>query len=337
MSLLRTLRARLAAITPLRRAALRVRGLAGSTHGASTPTSVWTREELSEAVRLRQRAQAFEVFHTLWPDPPAPELLIGEIEPEATPLIMCLWNRPGQIDEILATLDAQIADDGPAPRIRLLLWNNATHDDTWYRERIGAFTPEGALASIEYVHSPHNIRGVARFLLARWLWKQGQRGSFLMLDDDEVIGRDALARLLAAGGERRIASFWAWRAHPDDYWQRERAAHLEPANYAATGGAVCDLEIIADDAFFTELPELGLFIEDAWMSRFALARGWMLRRCDIDVEFVLHETNQYGPLTHDKVAFWSSLKEHYPLPESMRGTAPATDQPDCDGTPTFLG
>lgn len=269
----------------------------------------------AEARRLAERAEAFAAFQALWQAPPEPERLLGEAEPGAVPLIMCLWNRPGQIDELLRRIDGQRGRDGAAPRFRLLLWNNCARDRDWYEERIRAFRPAGALSSVEIVHSPHNIRGVARFVLARLLYRRGARGSFLMLDDDELIGAHALPDLLAAGGRRRLAGFWSWRAHPDDYWRRERAGDGEPADYVATCGCVCDLEIVADDAFFRELPEAGLFIEDVWMSRFALARGWQLRGAEVEIEFTLPETNQYGPLVFDKVAFWSSLNRRFPLPE----------------------
>ena len=310
--LVHDIRARLAGIAPLRRAVLRLRGA-----GEADDRAAWGREELAEAARLRQRAEAYAEFQRLWRSPPVPSVLHGAPSPDAVPLIMCLWNRPGQIDEILARLDGQLGrEGGESPRLRVLLWNNAVADREWYEDRIAAFAPSGAIESIELVQSPHNIRGVARFVVARWLHRQGARGSFLMLDDDELIGPHALADLLSAGGPRSIAGYWSWRANPDDYWQRERALDGEAADYVATCGCVCDLEIVADDEFFTGLSELGVFIEDAWMSRLALSRGWRLSAKDVEIEFVLHETNQYGPLILDKVAFWSSLNERYPLPKA---------------------
>ena len=291
--------------------------LRGDASAAQPPAERLTRDELAEASRLRQRRVAFGEFQTLWREPPVLEVLSGAPDQQAVPVVICLWNRPGQIDELLARLDGQRArDGGKRPRLRVLLWNNCAADDAWYRERIAAFAPQGAVSSIEYVASPHNIRGVARFIAARALWEQGVRGAFLMLDDDELIGTHALSDLLEVAGPRRIVGVWSWRVNPDDYWQRERALDGEEADYVATCGCACDLEIVADDEFFTELSELGLFIEDAWMSRLALSRGWELRGRDIEVEFVLHETNQYGPLIWDKVAFWSSLNERYPLPKA---------------------
>lgn len=278
---------------------------------AERVAELWQSTELENLSRSRARAVAFARFQELWQNPPKAEVLHGEPKNESLPIIMCLWNRPGQIDAILEQLDRQI--NLPTP-LRLVFWNNNDADHQWYRERIQAFEGTGALESVELIHSPHNIRGIGRFIIARQLWNDGARGNFIMLDDDEVLPNDALSRLLANGGKHRISSIWAWRVNPDDYWQRERAVNGEVADYTATGGCVCDLEIIADDSFFTELPELGLFIEDAWMSRYAAARGWSLTGITLPVEFVLHETNQYGPLIWDKVAFWTSLNDRYPLP-----------------------
>lgn len=151
--------------------------------------------------------------------------------------------------------------------------------------------------------------------LPPWLLTSTKAASFIMLDDDEIIGVHVITDLQLAGAPRSIAGFWAWRASLDDYWVRERAGNGEAANYVATGGCVCDISLVEHESFFTDLPELGLFIEDAWMSRYALARGWQLTGVDVDIDFVLHETNQYGPLVWDKVLFWQQLQTMFPLPE----------------------
>lgn len=289
----------------------------GASSGDEPPmpdeAAVWSERELEILARERHRAETFAEFQGIWASPMAPQILLGTPTAAATPVVICLWNRPQQIRQILEQLDAQdgLGDAG----IRLLLWNNAAHDQKYYEQAIRAYVPTGALGSVELFASSANIRGIGRFIAARWLRAQGVSGSFIMLDDDEILGKRVVAELKDAGGPRTIAGFWAWNAALDDYWVRTRADHGGPANYVATGGCVCDLDIVADDSFFRELPELGLFIEDAWMSRYALHRGWLLRGVDVDISFVLHETNQYAPLTWDKVIFWRQLQQLFPVPE----------------------
>ncbi|MFD2674553.1 glycosyltransferase family 2 protein [Gulosibacter bifidus] len=267
--------------------------------------------------RERERKDSYAVFQQLWQDPPSPVVLLGKPDRSATPLIMCLWNRRERIEEILQQLDEQVdAQTNARMSLRVIFWNNCAQDQEWYETRIRAFAPSGAVSSVEFVQSPRNIRGIGRFIAARHLANEGSTGAFLMLDDDEDITPTSLTTLLSAGGTRKLAGFWSWRVDPLDYWQRERAADGEKADYVATGGCVCDFELVRDDAFFNELPEPGLYIEDAWMSRFAGHKGWDLRAVDLPISFVLHETNQYNELVWDKVAFWKSLNDRYPLQDA---------------------
>ena len=103
-------------------------------------------------------------------------------DPEGVAVIMCLWNRRERIDAVLTQLDAQ-----QGTRVRLLLWNNKPSDDAYYRERIAAYRPHGALASVSLFSSPVNVGGLGRFFAARQLWVAGERGTFVMLDDDNRI------------------------------------------------------------------------------------------------------------------------------------------------------
>lgn len=271
--------------------------------------------ELLERARRAERIESFHAYKSLYPLPPHPSMLVGQPNNEMLPVVMCLWNRPSRIELILDMLAGQEDLDR---KIRLVFWNNCEADREHYERAISQFELRGALGSIEIVQSPRNIRGVGRFINARRLVDEGYRGSLIMLDDDEDIPADGVARLLASGGERTISSCWAWQADADDYWQRDRAEPGEWANYAATCGCVVDSELFGYDRFFRLFDEEGLYIEDVWMSRFALSLGWTLTASDAVVEFVMHDTNQYHGLVWDKVHYWRMLKTTFPLPEGYR-------------------
>ncbi len=217
-------------------------------------------------------------------------------------VIVCLWNRRERIDAVLTQLDAQ-----QGTRVRLLLWNNRPSDATFYRERIAAYRPHGALAEVSLFSSPINVGGLGRFFIARQLWTAGQRGTFVMLDDDQDVSDHFIADLLAVSGPHIIAGYWAWTM-AGDYWARTPAEPGDRVSYVGTGGCACDLDIVSSLSFFTELPRYFSFLEDIWMCGYARTRGWTLRKVDTPLEFVLDETNQHHTLAERKAEFYRYLR-----------------------------
>lgn len=232
----------------------------------------------------------------------AARTLLRHGEPGELAVVMCLWNRRERIDAVLTQLDAQ---DGP--RVRLFLWNNRPADDAYYRERIAAYRAHGALAEVTLISSRVNVGGLGRFFVARSLWSGGYRGAFVMLDDDQDVSDHLLTDLLAASGPRTIAGYWAWTMQ-GDYWARTPAEPGDRVSYVGTGGCACDIDIVADPSFFTELPRYFAFLEDIWMCGYARKRGWVLRKVDTPIEFVLDETNQHHTLAERKAEFYRYLQ-----------------------------
>jgi hypothetical protein len=189
----------------------------------------------------------------------------------------------------------------------LLLWNNRPQDADFYRERIRAYRPHGALAEVALYTSPLNVGGLGRFFVARQLRQSGYRGPFLMLDDDQDVSDQFAADLLAASGPRIIAGYWAWTM-AGDYWARRPAEPGDRVSYVGTGGSACDIDIVADQTFFTDLPRYFAFLEDVWMCGYARRRGWTLRKVDTPIDFVLDETNQHHSLAELKAEFYRYLQ-----------------------------
>ncbi len=231
-----------------------------------------------------------------------PQRLHGAAEGGEVAIIICLWNRRERIDAILTQLDAQ-----QGTRIRLLFWNNRPADAAYYRERIAAYRPHGALAEVSMFTSRVNVGGLGRFFVARKLYVDGYRGAFLMLDDDQDVSDHLVTDLLAASGPHTIAGFWAWTMD-GDYWARRPAAPGDRVSYVGTGGCACDIDIVSDLSFFTELPRYFAFLEDVWMCGYARKRGWRLRKVDTPIEFVLDETNQHHSLAELKAEFYRYLQ-----------------------------
>ena len=238
------------------------------------------------------------------------ERLSGVPVDGAVPLLMCLWNRPERIEDILGEL---VAQDAGVP-LRVVFWNNRTKDAARYRRAIrhADVSANGSgRMSVEFVNSPVNMGGVARFFVASKLRRGGYRGPFIMLDDDEVVPTNFVSRLLSVAGARVVAGFWSFRLD-GAYWNREFLDDGERADYVGTGGSVCDIDIVAEHDFFSLLPSQYAFMEDQWMSDYAARCGWSLKKVDLDIEFVMNETNQAHNFVYKKEEFYSYLHRDDP-------------------------
>ncbi|RPE79058.1 MULTISPECIES: hypothetical protein [unclassified Frondihabitans] len=219
-------------------------------------------------------------------------------DPEAVPLVMCLWNRP---DRLPVVLDLLARQESPRP-IRFILWNNNADDAAHYLACLDG-TPRGALSSVELVNSERNIGGLARFVVARLLRNGGYRGPVIMLDDDQNIRDTFVADLLRDYRPQSVVAWWGFSQH-GSYWRR---AEIEPgshADHAGTGGTVYDVDLVADDRFFLRLPRKFAFLEDQWMSFVAHRAGWRVVKGDTVIELVSEELNQYHGLRPLKDDFY---------------------------------
>ena len=227
------------------------------------------------------------------------DLLVGTVLPDALAVVVCLWNRPSRIDDVLRMVDSQVLNR----RLRLVLWNNQPADDAHYREAVARFRPAGALASVE-MHTSPNIGGIGRFVAMRELVTRGYAGTFIMIDDDENVSASFVADLLDYAAPRTIAGAWAWLSE-GRYWRRARVSESgHRANHIGTGGAACDSAIVRSEGFFRDIPSDYLFMEDMWMSRCALNSGWSLVAVGTPVEFVLSELDQGHAIFDQKEKFW---------------------------------
>jgi hypothetical protein len=217
------------------------------------------------------------------------------------PVVMCLWNRPQRIDTMLESLARQATNH----HLRVILWNNAPQDAGYYREHVRAFHRHGALDSIELLSNPVNIGGMARFVVARALWEQGLRGPFIMVDDDQDLDETFVEDSLAGYAAHTINAWWAFRNH-GSHWSRSALEPGETADYGGTGGAAVDLAIVEDRAFF-DIPVRYFMLEDQWMSHYAHAHGWTIRKSSAQITAVLEETNQYHALRKLKDEFFTFL------------------------------
>lgn len=213
------------------------------------------------------------------------------------PIMMCLWNRPSRVVDMMRQLDRQDFTDG----VELFLWNNNRKDHAKYLDLIRGFTGGGALHRVSIVRTPFNLGSIARFYWARKLAVAGRVGPVIVVDDDEDVTDDFVSICARVYAPDMAYGFWAWTMGKT-YWDRTPAVVGGPVDHVGPGGMVCDIALFRDPAFFREMPLQFWMLDDVWFSYFAKQKGLTLSKLPVDIEFVLPETNQHhtqGPMKDD--------------------------------------
>ncbi|MFP7834042.1 hypothetical protein [Marisediminicola sp. LYQ134] len=217
-------------------------------------------------------------------------------------VVMCLWNRPSRLEHILRMLDGQEHPEG----VVLLLWNNTRADRETYDAAIAAHESRGSLRRVDIVHSPFNLGAIARFYWARRLAVAGYEGPIIVLDDDEDVDSRFVSSALEQYDPLALTSWWAFTVH-SVYFDRTAARVGDRVDYAGTGGMVCPATLFRDPRFFTDIPAPFWLLDDMWLNHFALARGLRLAKLDVEIAFVMDETNQAHGQAELKQDFWEYL------------------------------
>lgn len=225
----------------------------------------------------------------------------------AVPVIMCLWNRPERIRDIIQMLEAL---NWKRP-VRLVLWNNNADDADFYTQVIHEWHDRHRIAdelhvlrSIDLIHSPQNFGGLGRFLAARLLWNGGYRGPIITLDDDQNVSPYFVRDLKRQWTPKSIIPWWGFKLH-GSYWRRSEIPPGATPDHAGTGGTMLDVELVADDRFFSRLPHRYAYLEDQWMTFFARSKGWRIIKARTDITLVSEDKNQYHGLKPLKDVFYT--------------------------------
>lgn len=232
-----------------------------------------------------------------------PTLSIGEPSSSHISIIMCLWNRPGRITEILNMLAGQRRTTG----IDLYFWNNCEDDHELYEAAIREHGLSGALRSIHLIKSAANLGSMSRFYIVRKLAKEGLAGPIIVLDDDEVVTPHFVRIAVKRYDPKVVTAWWAFTMG-EQYWRDKKPAkRRDRVDHIGPGGMICDSHIFLDDGFFTELPDKYWLLDDIWLSYYVRSKGYQLKKLDVAIEFVLGEKNQWYSLVDLKSEFFEEL------------------------------
>jgi hypothetical protein len=218
-------------------------------------------------------------------------------------VLMCLWNRPGRLAEVMDMLDGQTNAPGG---VELHLWNNNKLDHEHYREVLRTASPSGALVSAHIVRTPYNLGSMGRFYLARKLATTEGEQPVIVIDDDEDFSDSLVSTALAHYSPRSIHAFWAFEVG-DAYFARVPSVPGGRTDHIGPGGSVMNAVLFLDDGFFTGLPERYFMLDDLWLTYYAKTHGYTLAKLPVDIEFVMDETNQYHTQLGMKEQFFNEL------------------------------
>ena len=254
------------------------------------------REQIKELVRNLIRRQLLTGRF------PSTDYSFAPVTGREAVVLMCLWNRPSRLPEILDRLDKQDFPDG----VRLFLWNNNRRDRAVYRKALSEHRSSGALHQVDLVTSVFNVGSIARFYWARRLALKGYTGPIIVLDDDQNFESTFVSTAYEYYDPRALTSWWAFTIH-GAYWQRAHAVVGGDVDYAGTGGMICNSDIFLDAKFFTTIPGRFWMIDDMWLNYFAKNKGYTLRKLPVHIEAVMEETNQYHHQVELKEEFYNLL------------------------------
>ncbi|TFD05753.1 glycosyltransferase family 2 protein [Cryobacterium sandaracinum] len=226
----------------------------------------------------------------------------GVVSGREIPVLMCLWNRPERINDVLRLLDEQDFADG----IELFLWNNNRTDHATYLEALASFTARHSLKRVTIAKTPFNLGSIGRFYWARKLALAGQTGPLVVIDDDENFTADFISTCVASYHPRVASGWWAF-AVGESYYDRAPSEIGGRVDHVGPGGMVCNAEFFRDPKFFTTLPEQFWMLDDLWFSYFVKQRGYSLAKLPVEIEFVLAESNQHHTQADLKREFFDFL------------------------------
>jgi len=234
---------------------------------------------------------------------PVKSFRYGPVKGREALVLMCLWNRPTRIRNILDLLNSQDHPDG----VRLFLWNNNRRDRDAYVSALREYdADDGALRRVDFVTSPINFGPISRFFWARKIAVTRPEVPVIVVDDDENFTSSFVRETLAQFDPGAVKGWWAWTVR-ESYWDRTPAGVGDRVDYVGTGGSVCAAGMFADEAFFTGIPDEFRFLDDIWLNYCATQQGYRLEKLEADISFVMDETNQFHGQIHLKSRFFDLL------------------------------
>lgn len=195
------------------------------------------------------------------------------------PVVLCLWNRIDRLLEQIKNLNLQTYNN-----FHLYIWNNNYNKkdlvDLILNKKIQKF-------NISCYHSQENIGGFGRFIMTKHILNEKDFSDVIFIDDDQILDTNVFSHLVKKK-KKKCGFHWSGRKFyvNKNYWNSWSNIFTQNTNekynlldYGGTGTMIIDTEFFNDDSFFY-INKKYLFIEDLWMSYYAIKKyNYQLHNC----------------------------------------------------------
>lgn len=208
------------------------------------------------------------------------------VDENIVPVIMCVYRRIDKLADMLSNLNKQTFK-----KFHLFIWNNDKSNMNKIKEIVDS---SKTMFKVSVHHSPSNIGGYGRFVMAKHLIDKHGYPFVIFVDDDQILGAKVIDNLYMKKSNKTISS-WSGRKFIKNkgYWESwsniysmDKNKH-DTMDYGGTGTMIIDSEIFRDDSFFY-INKKYLFIEDLWLSYYSIKyhNYKILNANDLDVKVI---------------------------------------------------
>lgn len=217
---------------------------------------------------------------------------------EKVAIIMCIWKRVNNLNEILKCLQIQTYKN-----FKLIIWDNSDE-----KEEVQKIVSKFNL-DIDIIKSEINIGGIGRFYAAKSVKDIYKK--IIFFDDDQFPKENFVETMVKKYEPNTIKSRHCYKILDNkDYWKRRKIQQGGTnINYSGTCGMVLDSKIFSHEALFN-CPKEFTFIEDLWLSFFAQHKlKWKMESIDVPLNLVEDGKDQFRGLVNKKSEFLRYLVE----------------------------
>ena len=215
---------------------------------------------------------------------------------------MCVWKRLHLLETTLTMLSEQ-TDLG----FDVYLWNNNIDIASDVDEIIA----KPYKYNVQARHYETNIGGAGRFYMANQL--ANQYDYVVFIDDDQHFNKELISTFKSEADPATISGWWAWKLKTA-YDDRIALQIGQEGNYIGTGGMICPCHIFTEESLFHDLPQEYLFVEDLWLSQWALhIKNFQLKKSKVIMGFIPNEgvRDQCISMPGLKVKFYKYLQQKF--------------------------
>jgi len=220
-------------------------------------------------------------------------------------VIMCQWKRINKLPLTIENMANQTVKN-----IHLYIWNN-NYNEKKILESI--IINNDHKLNISWHNSVENIGGIGRFILTKKLIESGKNiDKVIFIDDDQIFEPKLIETMLKMHNKECGYHWYGKKFYKNkSYWDAWQNLHSSNSvnhdllDYGGTGTMIIDSKLFSHPDFFY-FNNKYKFIEDLWMSYFALEKCKFKLKNGKEIRFLVSSNPS---LSNDENAQWKQMKE----------------------------